>query len=330
MSIIDESYEKFHSIGSKLPINYAKNDENHLPPWININQIQRIRSLYKQYSYSLFMAHIAGLLVLIFNPFIYKTLNATGKSKNLVTLFYRYYYTAKFVRDWYKNKIWVKGDCSYETIQLVKNMHANVSDKQNEGKIVNKDIMEISCADMTITQWAFIGLLVLYPEKVGFSTKREDIELVIHFWAVIGYMLGIEDEYNLCIGNLDTVRQRCQIIMENDQRPYVKNFDKDSAKMVEKILISLNQFVIGAKFKPFIKYIFDMMNIEKSLPITMNRMDMFIYRVLMYILQNLYFNYVIIRFLINQYYELVWFVLKSKTVQQYIANRLRKMDQSMN
>ena len=119
MSLIDESYAKFRSIGSKLPIDYHREKNHHLPSWIDMDRIKKIRSLYDRYSYSIVFSHLSGLLVSIFNPSIYKTLNKTGKSKNLVTTFYRYYYTAKFVSDWYKNKIWVKGDCSYETIQLV-------------------------------------------------------------------------------------------------------------------------------------------------------------------------------------------------------------------
>lgn len=208
-------------------------------------------------------------------------------------------------------------------------MHANVSDKQNNGKIVNKDVMSISSIDMTMTQWAFIGGLVLYPSKLGFSTKNEDIETMIHFWAVIGYMLGIEDEYNLCLGDVDTVRRRCRMILDNDLRPYLKKYDKNSAEMVEKILISYNQYTIGTRFKSFVKFAFDVMNIEQSqLPITMTRMDMFIYRSLMFTLQNLYSNYVIIRFLINYYYRMVLFIMKSKTIRRYIANRLKEMDQS--
>ncbi|KAH9506440.1 hypothetical protein DERF_011173 [Dermatophagoides farinae] len=330
MSLIDESYAKFHSIGSKLPIDYHREKNHHLPSWIDMDRIKKIRSLYDRYSYSIVFSHLSGLLVLIFNPSIYKTLNKTGKSKNLVTTFYRYYYTAFFVREWYVNKIWLKNDIAYETLNIVKNMHANVSDKQNEGKMPNKDTMSISCVDMTLTQWAFVGFLVLYPKEIGFSLRKEDIETIVHFWAVIGHLLGIEDEYNLCLGDLHTVRKRCQLILDNDVRPHFLNYDHDSATMVERILVSYNQYIIGSRFTLFIKFVFDTIQIEKPMPITMNRMDAFFYRMFMYLLQNLYFNYAIIRFLINQYNELVIFIMKSKMVRRFIANRLQKMDLQSN
>lgn len=73
--------------------------------------------------------------------------------------------------------------------------------------------------DMADSQFAFVGVLVLFPHKFG-ATYASDDELrgFIHFWRCIGYLLGIEDRFNFCDDdNLDLTRDLC--------RHYRINFD---------------------------------------------------------------------------------------------------------
>lgn len=52
---------------------------------------------------------------------------------------------------------------------------------------------------MAGTQFAFMGLIVAYPEKFGLGKATvEEMEGFIHFWRCIGYLLGIEDHINFC------------------------------------------------------------------------------------------------------------------------------------
>jgi len=60
---------------------------------------------------------------------------------------------------------------------------------------------------MGATQLAFIKIMILYPEKVGLGhLVRKDFEGIIHYWRVIGYLLGISDEFNACSKPLDEFR----------------------------------------------------------------------------------------------------------------------------
>lgn len=53
--------------------------------------------------------------------------------------------------------------------------------------------------DMSITQFAFVGLAMIYPAKCGLIAATEKELLAInYYWRVLGYLMGIEDEYNLC------------------------------------------------------------------------------------------------------------------------------------
>lgn len=49
-------------------------------------------------------------------------------------------------------------------------------------------------ADMAATQFAFMGMVVLYSRKLGIYASDEDIEAFCHTWRCIGYLLGIEDQ----------------------------------------------------------------------------------------------------------------------------------------
>lgn len=51
--------------------------------------------------------------------------------------------------------------------------------------------------DMALTQFGFIGFILAEPKKLGiqFPEYERDIEGFVHFWRVIGWMLGIEDKY---------------------------------------------------------------------------------------------------------------------------------------
>ena len=48
-------------------------------------------------------------------------------------------------------------------------------------------------SDMVDTQHALLGPTVVHGRQLGMQLSREDEEAFAHFWAVIGYLLGIQD-----------------------------------------------------------------------------------------------------------------------------------------
>lgn len=77
---------------------------------------------------------------------------------------------------------------------------------------------------MSGTQFAFIGLIVLYPEKFGMkrATKKE-MEGFVHMWRCIGWLLGIEDKYNFCrFDNLSDAVSWTKHIMKHIIKPSLK------------------------------------------------------------------------------------------------------------
>lgn len=57
----------------------------------------------------------------------------------------------------------------------------------------------VSQFDMVLTQFGFIGTMWLFPRVFGIKDREEELKGLIHAWAVFGRLLGIKDEYNICI-----------------------------------------------------------------------------------------------------------------------------------
>lgn len=57
----------------------------------------------------------------------------------------------------------------------------------------------VSQFDMVLTQFGFIGTMWLFPRVFGIVDRHEEMKGVIHMWALFGRLLGIKDEFNVCI-----------------------------------------------------------------------------------------------------------------------------------
>ncbi|XP_052121681.1 uncharacterized protein LOC113202178 [Frankliniella occidentalis] len=65
--------------------------------------------------------------------------------------------------------------------------------------------------DMSLTQWAFIGPVLQFPEQYGIgNATREELDGFVHLWEVFGYALGIDDRFNFCQGGLEATLRRAR------------------------------------------------------------------------------------------------------------------------
>lgn len=70
----------------------------------------------------------------------------------------------------------------------------------------SKGYMNISQTAMSMTKFGFMGYALIRPHLLGIREScREDREAFIFLWAVIGSMLGIKDEFNMCLHSLEVV-----------------------------------------------------------------------------------------------------------------------------
>jgi ER-bound oxygenase mpaB/B'/Rubber oxygenase, catalytic domain len=69
-----------------------------------------------------------------------------------------------------------------------------------------KGYMNISQTAMSMTAFGFMGYALIRPHLLGVrASSQEDREAFVYLWAVIGSMLGIKDEFNMCLHPIDVV-----------------------------------------------------------------------------------------------------------------------------
>ena len=68
---------------------------------------------------------------------------------------------------------------------------------------------------MVVTQWAFIGPVLLWPDQLGFDRRgREEVEGALYVMMLVGRQLGISDQLNLCLGDREHCTQYSRLILE--------------------------------------------------------------------------------------------------------------------
>jgi hypothetical protein len=100
---------------------------------------------------------------------------------------------------------------------------------------------------------------------MGISQKPEDIEAILHFWRGIGYLLGIEDKYNLCNGSVDEVKSLCESILEKKLKTsIIESPPEEAIEMSRGIVNSIKLYVRLLTNEGLTKYLFEIIKIEKE------------------------------------------------------------------
>lgn len=54
--------------------------------------------------------------------------------------------------------------------------------------------LRVTQKDMALTQFGFIGMILVRKKELAIKGTDEDDMAIIHFWRTIGYLLGIQDQ----------------------------------------------------------------------------------------------------------------------------------------
>lgn len=95
---------------------------------------------------------------------------------------------------------------------------------------------------------------------LGVQLSKENIEALIHFWRVIGYMIGIDDQFNICNDNWKTTYSRLEIVMSDVYRPYLEITSSDFHEMAAALINGLwcfNPFLTTESFIYYTKMMCD-------------------------------------------------------------------------
>lgn len=164
---------------------------------------------------------------------------------------------------------------------------------------------------------------MLVPKKIGFSSRKEDIENIIYFWAVIGHLLGISDDYNICIGNYEQVNERCEIIFRKNFQLNLITLNSDSLTMVRQIIEAMGEIVPGLYYKPFFKYILNILLIEPNFHLT--SFEKIFYQITRITFLHL-LHYQISRLILNNLLRLSFYLLHIGSNLNNITKKLEKKE----
>lgn len=240
--------------GSCLP-GVCNNDPTVLPDWVDIHLLKRAKKMMKKHFAAIMFGHYYGMFVITFFKSIRQTLTLTGKSSTVSRSFRRILGTATDLAEWYDGEIWnPSNDPGYKSIIKVRKIHKFVANQLNtlHGRVDGKDPLFISQYDMMLTQFALMGFLVLIPEKFGVCND-EDSVAILHFWRFVGYLLGMEEEYNLLSRPYPEVVSLCEDIAQFELKPAFEGMD-DNVKLIAKEVIWSGRPYLPRPFQGFFRW----------------------------------------------------------------------------
>lgn len=228
------------------------------------------------FNFSPSISAIVGLSYLVQLPTILPPLLYTKKSESVCALFSRYLDTLKYVKQWNETDIFDPESDGYKGLVAVRSMHRHINKVMNATAGVHSmpssvaPNVWVSQYDMVITQWAFYGLLLMFPEDCAlYHVTEEEIYEIVYSWRVISHFIGIDDRFSLWCENLDKTQQLCHLIFDEVYRPVLEKDDRESvgSKMAEDIFTSMTPLLGPYTGQVANKYWYKRLGIEKELPL---------------------------------------------------------------
>ncbi|GBM16834.1 hypothetical protein AVEN_9413-1 [Araneus ventricosus] len=174
-------------------------------------------------------------------------------------LLHRYLTTTGCIQKWYEGNAWDINDTAHRTLSFVRSMHTRVGNKM---ATLNDGIVYISQWDMVLSQLSFVGPIVLFRSLVGLhGWTTNGYDAIIHFWRTIGYLLGIEDKYNLCQGNYNQVVAACEKLLHEDYKPVVEKADRVSVAMAKNVTEAMSMVEPSNTWPALATYIYELVGL---------------------------------------------------------------------
>ncbi|XP_012279841.1 uncharacterized protein LOC105699435 [Orussus abietinus] len=273
------------------------------PPWLDLDKFHRGQKFARDHFFGVFYSQLLSLFVLFSFAEGLKPMIITGKSSTPFAAFKRYLSTGIRVRNWYTEDPWTEGTSAYKDIRVVRQMHRTVRERINKSSYEEVDqatripnawcpareslledfrytcpapapgqcwymtnsarLTGINQTDMAITQFGFLGLVILHPQRFGIHyASDEDLEAFCHLWRGLGYLLGIEDEYNFCRGNLQDVQQRSRDLIEFWVKPNLRNVIPEWEHLMRCVVEGVRYYFPGSSFEIALYYLTDVLELH--------------------------------------------------------------------
>lgn len=124
---------------------------------------------------------------------------------------------------------------------------------------------------MSGTQFSFLGLLLLYPEKFGMrGATREELEGFVHVWRCLGWLLGIDDRFNFCrFEDFAEMRQWTDFFLHEFVKPWMRDLTTAEYEHMGRAVVHGARHYFGFTYESVYLYIgsvigLPMTHLEKS------------------------------------------------------------------
>src|SRR5689334_17968276 len=148
---------------------------DNLPPWIDSAKMKRSQSICFKYYNIITFSSGTGTIMHLQLPLGTIPLCQTGRSASISNLFSRYFDTGQHVKKWYQHDLLDKESEGFKSLNAVRTMHSNIVEKMKEIPVPDqenkKKVVWVSQYNMMITQWAFVGLFMMFPQECGLSGR---------------------------------------------------------------------------------------------------------------------------------------------------------------
>ena len=196
-----EKFALLISRGKDLPHDHGVSDNTEAIPEARCNEekLGKGISFFTRNFFSMFVSMLTGLLSLMYIDTIATVLDATNKSNSPALSFQRYLSTISHTVQWYRDL-----PSLIKSTARVRLLHRQAASLKN-----------FTQYEMVVTQWAFVGPVLLWPDRLGVERSSEgDIEGALQVMMVVGRQLGISDQFNLCRGDRQHCTEYARLILE--------------------------------------------------------------------------------------------------------------------
>ncbi|XP_046401693.1 uncharacterized protein LOC124167727 [Ischnura elegans] len=248
-----------------------------LPPWFDWDKFQRGQRYFQHNFFTMFAAKLCGLLAILAIPTILRVLSLTKQSGTPSTAFKRYLSTLDHMLSWYEGDLLEPTSKAYQSLAAVRGKHDAAARKALK---MSSSSVPLSQLDMVLTQFAFMGLAILCPNKLGISptsssSREADEEGFIHFWRTIAYLLGVQDRFNICRPSTMETKAICRGLLVNVLVPSLRSPPPAFGKMARALTNGMWALVPVLDAHAFLRYtrslMGDKMKDEDTKPYTMGK-----------------------------------------------------------
>ena len=252
-STIEERFEILLSEGKQVEATSPNIDINLKPEYFDEESFKRAQKTCQKYYTNISLASATGLLLLVQLESILIPLLKTGRSRTVPDLFDRYVATAKYVRKYYETDFYQPTSEGWKALMIVRGMHKRIHQLMNEKNAAQQEagVVWVNQYDMAITQFAFIGLFLLFPNKcAAYSISEEELKDIVYYWRLISYWLGIEERFNLFVFHEDLAKQTeyLNLVLKHQEQLLSGERDSVGLQMAKGITYALEDFTTETNF----------------------------------------------------------------------------------